>query len=811
VKNLLECIIFKAHLLSRCWSLMRLIAKCLRPNGPIIARHSSRLPSHSLPTAGIRRRCRPNVNPVVARFLVTAWKRTREPAWSFVGKLNMSRTDASLARALRRENISWDEYLGWRRAVGLHVDPVSKRSRKITPPSETLQLPTWALIHLLTYRVRTPLQAFSICQAALSQIYTTDSRLVPSLLTLSVHILADHQVLGSLRPMVFTFLQIPQQISYLQYQSLLEAISRFHPSSETTQLIVAVLEQMLTNGLIINLSTYRNLLHSHALTATLARRLQKLMFVQDVIPTSGILHAFFLIFARRQATRLAFKYFTSSSSGTSSTSPSLSKSVMRLRQLSEVSGKNFPSSLTLLSSFRNPSAAFRHISSNLKSKDPKFASLDVRGWTSILSLTARGNGVTSSDLLNLFSQIKENFRPTAVTFTVLIRGLLSRQDYDNAKMIWNELLESGIPLDVKSLSVGVEMFTLAGMPLQAFRLLEEYAVKGPLTSSRGGLLKPSHPRVTLSPAFINVFMENLLRINRPDMVFVMWDHSEILYRVMPDSSTLNILLSTARIVGKYDDTLSGFLAQFRAQVASTLHSDTLSFNVMSRDEVVRMIESTLASDNRKKRRRKPTGLWGNTPAWQKAARIFCHAVLGNFPTLLQVSAPAIALRSSADDMARHPLKELARSIMGPPPQEDAFQDMHADINEPISLVRLGLYPLGAYPKIFPTKITFHNYIFLLGLNDQAAQIPLVMAWMRELGILPMTKTVAMALVFWAEVSLRAPLLEQWMGEGEYAKFTRWIENWIGMKNMPGMTRMSKTSKIIARARDGRDFLYAKRV
>lgn len=209
-----------------------------------------------------------------------------------------------------------------------------------------------------------------------------------------------------------------------------------------------------------------------------------------------------------------------------------------------------------------------------------------------------------------------------------------------------------------------------------------------------------------------------------------------------------------------------------------------------------MFESMLGTDENKSKK-KLTGMWGSTPAWQKATRVFCHAVLGNWPTLLEVSAPAMALRSSADDMGRHPFKELARNIFGPP-HDDAFT--HIDPKSPAALAQLGLYPLGAYPKIFPTEVTFHNYIYLLGLNNQAAQIPLTMAWMRELGILPTKQTIAIGLVFWAEVSLRAPLLEQWMGEGEYAKFLRWLEDWVGPEKMPGRERMTKTSKIIAKAR-----------
>lgn len=145
--------------------------------------------------------------------------------------------------------------------------------------------------------------------------------------------------------------------------------------------------------------------------------------------------------------------------------------------------------------------------------------------------------------------------------------------------------------------------------------------------------------------------------------------------------------------------------------------------------------------------------------------------------------------------------------MGPASHDDTFfQDPSADLASPKTLARLGLYPLGAYPKVFPTAITFHNYVYLLGLNNQATQIPLALAWMRELGLLPLKGTIAISLVFWAEVSLRAPLLDELMGQGEYAKFVRWLEGWVGVEKMPGHSRMGKASKMIARAREGFDYV-----
>jgi len=75
---------------------------------------------------------------------------------------------------------------------------------------------------------------------------------------------------------------------------------------------------------------------------------------------------------------------------------------------------------------------------------------------------------------------------------------------------------------------------------------------------------------------------------------------------------------------------------------------------------------------------------------------------------------------------------------------------------------------------------------LLGAARAAGEIPLVLAWMRALGVVPRTRTLAYALVFWAEVSVGAPLLERLRGGrgGEYVRLVRWMEEWVGVENVP---------------------------
>jgi hypothetical protein len=61
--------------------------------------------------------------------------------------------------------------------------------------------------------------------------------------------------------------------------------------------------------------------------------------------------------------------------------------------------------------------------------------------------------------------------------------------------------------------------------------------------------------------------------------------------------------------------------------------------------------------------------------------------------------------------------------------------------------------------------------------------------MRGLGIKPRMRMLSYALVFWAEVSIGAPLLERLRlsgknENGEYVRLVRWMEEWVGVENVP---------------------------
>ncbi|KAG1835410.1 hypothetical protein DFJ58DRAFT_201096, partial [Suillus subalutaceus] len=114
-------------------------------------------------------------------------------------------------------------------------------------------------------------------------------------------------------------------------------------------------------------------------------------------------------------------------------------------------------------------------------------------------------------------------------------------------------------------------------------------------------------------------------------------------------------------------------------------------------------------------------------------------------------------------------------------------------------------PHHPYLSIVPTDLTFSAYIQLLGFTAHASEISLALAWMRALQIHPSRKTLSIALVFWAEVSLRGPLFEEWAerrnkGESEYGRLVRWMTEWVG-EEAPTEWDIQKALRAVAKMRD----------
>jgi hypothetical protein len=306
---------------------------------------------------------------------------------------------------------------------------------------------------------------------------------------------------------------------------------------------------------------------------------------------------------------------------------------------------------------------------------------------------------------------------------------------------------------------------------------------------------------------VNCFMR-ALRMTNPSAALQLWEHMGILYAATPDALSFTIMLDAARQATLNGDSFTGAMQELGFDLRFRLPFAKPDWMMVS--GLGSKIESTSAgagSFNRARRRSyekfkksltvNEGDMWGGERAWRRAHRIFTTTLLAGWPELANVRAPARAIRSSGEDPATAPLRDL-KNFLAPPPHdaapngnndlEDGFP-LHDDPPYLPSVPLLPIHPRGAYPSFAPDDATFRSSVLLLGTARCARQIPLILAWMRALGITPRTRTLAYALLFWAEVSIGSPLLERlqrWRREdgGEYVRLVRWMEEWVGAENVP---------------------------
>jgi hypothetical protein len=229
-------------------------------------------------------------------------------------------------------------------------------------------------------------------------------------------------------------------------------------------------------------------------------------------------------------------------------------------------------------------------------------------------------------------------------------------------------------------------------------------------------------------------------------------------------------------------------------------------------------------------------MWGAERAWRRAHRTFTNGLLAGWPELNDVRPPARAVRASGESPATAPLRDLKHFLLPPnvnttphstpPPLHHAFAPTDVDDPDLHTPPLLPIQPRGAHLSFAPDDPTFRAAILLLGTVRAAGEIPLMLAWMRGLGITPHRRTLAYALVFWAEVSVGAPLLERFrsrgggggggsgsggrggggvgQGQGEYVRLLRWMEEWVGAEKVPDEAEVGEAMRRVDLMRRGRD-------
>ena len=770
------------------------------------------------------------------QYIENFYRDSQDPIWCLVDTLQSSAGRRKVTEVLQKTDISIREFGHWVPVISQHdiVSAVSKLTEIGTLSSSSspgrasapdMSMPSWVVLYLVGFKVRTPAHANGpLLDIVYSHLHKTPTSIQGPLLILTLSNLARFNLLIPIRRIVDTFLNTTLLDPDRQFNLFLQALSSIpYRSVDNANNVVTILKAMEARQLKLQSVTYESLLNDRFVTLQLTKFLRARMIQEGFVPSASHLEAYLRVFANNGAIHDAQKYHEA----IHSTPAPVEEPGDEPIHVSKV--PHYRANTLLLGAHDDRTSAFNFLRTLSKQKYPQKATSptkkketstipypppqrrevrflvkqksDIYDKTAALYVAAKDLTTSTRRFIQLF--VKLTSRPTIATHTVFIRGLLFRKEFSKAAIFWSKLLKTGLVIDQEALTTGVQTLTRNEKPHEAFLLLEKYTLKPrhqeDYSSNSNEKISILYPPVALTTISMNEFLVSLNRIGRPDAVFKFWDHMGVLYGTEPNTETLSILLQSARLACRLDDTFSGALAQmglinpFRRRKVYQPHQ--------SREEAIDEILTVIGHPSRGGLRRYTSGIWNDQIPLEAARKVFLQALFGNDTNrrLLSVEPPANPMRSSYDSDA----SSSADSVIDLIPKISSKKYV---FTPPPDL----LTPEGKshYPQIVISNANCFNYITLLGVcgGKRAAEIPLVLAWMKELGIVPRESTIAAALVFWAELGIQAPLVEKWSGgpeKNEYSKLVDWIRGWVGKKSLPGPEMLYKWQCIVKKMRESR--------
>lgn len=699
-----------------------------------------------------------------------------------------------------------------------HLESLASSS---TPPenytlSPSHSPPTWLLVRLCS-KVNSQADAEKASHLIITYLPYIPSDLRPPVLILVVHLLLTYRVLPTLDRVIKLFIGLPIFHDFWHFNRLLRALTRYTDSPTdgryVARLVVLLLKTMTEREIPLTNKTYELLLRNRFITVELTEELHQRMIRDKIVPNRAHLESALRMFAHGGKDRDAVA--CSRAIRRLERGQDASPSSLQTRPSDSEAAQIVPSStVEYLSHLVHENSQRRQFDADAEwfrftktGRSHRFfnnqKATNAAAWGARLFSLSHTRSFSPESLVVFFEWSHAQGFPfrthTTISYTVVLLGLLRRSAYSLALEIWERYRMHGarkLRIDAIALGVGVEVMVRAGHPDRALALMDSPVHVRPRTSRTSSPMPQTTSRRTVPISVVNRFMR-VLRVTNPSASLQLWEHMGILYDVAPNALSFTIMLDAARHATLSGDSFAGAMQELGFDLRLRLpfskpdpRSGTEEFTAVGPESLDRArrrsyekLERSLSVNE--------GDMWGGERAWRRAYRTFTSALLAGWPELADVRAPAHAVRSSGEGPATAPFRDL-KSFLTPsqpdepiPPVEPLLPILPGNPNLPL----LPIHHNGAYPSFAPDEPTFHAAVLLLGIARGASHIPQVLAWMRALGIKPRMRMLSYALVFWAEVSIGAPLLERLpiggrREGGEYVRLVRWMEEWVGVENVP---------------------------
>ncbi|WVQ83047.1 hypothetical protein IAT38_005185 [Cryptococcus sp. DSM 104549] len=405
-------------------------------------------------------------------------------------------------------------------------------------------------------------------------------------------------------------------------------------------------------------------------------------------------------------------------------------------------------------------------------------------WSLLLTRVANDPEVTAEALLGIAGTVPAD-SATARALTPVMRGLLLRDQAQMAWAVWEELVEKekgglesrGTYVDRVALDIASQVcHVLYGLEL-AVKMVDSWATRPWMPVATGNQLAHS---IALDVRNVNVLLRMCRTDQNPSVAFRLWSAAASRWGVGVDHMSLKMLLDVARYA-EANEQNPDFLPTFASDLrdgwrvgTSALSSKLLGTPNKDAHELKKSEPFDLAA-----LAEGPTSVLLDPPdfdwnhqfvdrPWEYARRLFLEVTLNNYPHLKEIHSPLTEVDT------RLPFFPSPRTPRPGSPFPESFP------------IRRQLPSLTSrYTSVLPNATSFNSYIALLGYYRLTDEIPVVLAWMKELEVRPRWSTMRMALIFIMESAGPRRWVRGWGSEGQMrmAKdediMRRWLEEWLG--------------------------------
>jgi hypothetical protein len=386
-------------------------------------------------------------------------------------------------------------------------------------------------------------------------------------------------------------------------------------------------------------------------------------------------------------------------------------------------------------------------------------------WSILMHRLSGSSHTSADDLLGLTSELSEELMIPQI-MSPLISGLVSRNDFTQAWDIFVDLCEKQRAENVPGRYVDRHLLAVA-TPLcaqlfgldAAVQLVDEWARR-----TTGPSPTDWRHSITIDSVNLNTLLTQCAQFSRPGIALRLFSAAQRRWGLWPDHISLNVLVDCCRFSQTADaaepDTirsrLRDLVGEMRLFGSKELDNPGDTYMVHDIPELADGDVSILLDREGMSWRE----TMGDMRPWQFGRRIVRDVILGNWPYLVDVPSP----------LDFGPFAKLEDILRPYPP-------VHSDeLRLPLLTAR--------YTHIIPSAGTFQSYITLLGFYGRIGEIPVVLAWARELGVQLNTKSMCSALAYIGEVEGPRRRVRGWKPEGGSAFvrdeeiMRRWLQEWI---------------------------------